>query len=50
MPEKIEAVMHYLEIQQFAYSVLDLLDPRVAEFHNFSAIHADNVIMLLIPV
>jgi hypothetical protein len=47
---QVECVVRNLKIEQFAYHGFDLLDARVAELHDFTAIGADDVVVLFIPV
>jgi hypothetical protein len=39
-----------LKIEEISHGSLDLLDPRITEFHHFSAFETDQVIMLLVPI
>ncbi len=38
------------EFQKITHHTLDLMDTRIAEFNHFTAIDADNMVMLLIAI
>ena len=39
-----------IKLQDITHHALDLLNPRIAELHYFTAINTDNMIVLFIPV
>jgi hypothetical protein len=47
---QVEGVVGDAEIQQFAYHVFYLLNPRVTKLNNFAAVGADDMVVLLVSV